>query len=127
MNCKKSETVVILGASDNPDRYSYKAQKLLTDHGHKVIPVHPRLTLIEGVSCVQSLDDINLNLDIDTLTLYVNPKISETLIASIIKLAPNRVIMNPGTENSNLKEKAEESGIEVEAACTLVLLNTNQY
>ena len=33
----KSERVVIVGASDKPDRYAYLAFKLLRDHGHVVI------------------------------------------------------------------------------------------
>ena len=37
------------------------------------------------------------------------------------------VIFNPGAENKELKRALERDGIEVEEACTLVLLNTGQF
>ena len=40
--------VAVIGASDNPDRYSYKAVKLLEEKGHRVFPVHPRVKIIDG-------------------------------------------------------------------------------
>ena len=44
----QKENVVILGASDNSSRYSYMAMKLLEEHGHRTILVHPRLKEVEG-------------------------------------------------------------------------------
>ncbi len=35
--------------------------------------------------------------------------------------------MNPGAENEDLATKARAAGIEVEEACTLVLLQTGQF
>ena len=34
-----AQTVAILGASSDPERYAFKAQRLLKEHGHRVIPV----------------------------------------------------------------------------------------
>ncbi|NOR88577.1 MAG: CoA-binding protein, partial [Bacteroidales bacterium] len=45
----------------------------------------------------------------------------------IINLQPERIIFNPGTENSEFMQMAQKKGIEVEEACTLVLLSTNQF
>jgi hypothetical protein len=45
----------------------------------------------------------------------------------IISLNVNRVIFNPGTENTVFYELLKENGIKPEIACTLVLLSTNQY
>ena len=36
---------------------------------------------------------------VNTLTMYVNAKISSELIKKIIKLKPARIIFNPGAEN----------------------------
>lgn len=120
-----SENVVILGASDKTDRYSYKALKMLTEHGHHVFPVHPKLESIEGHSCYKSLKDVNKK--IDTLTMYVNPEISSKMEEEIKALKPRRVIFNPGTENDLLEASLVKNSIECERACTLVLLSTGQY
>ncbi len=120
--------VVILGASDKTERYSYKALRLLKEYGHNSIPVHPRLKEIEGIVCVENLKAAKeLTSKIDTLTVYVRPEISESLTPQIIELKPRRAIFNPGTENKNLQTKLEQEGVEVIEACTLVLLNTNQF
>ncbi len=121
----KPERVAILGASDKPDRYSNKAQRLLRQHGHTVVPVHPALKQIEGVDVVPALDAIDGK--IDTLTLYVGPAISSGVADKVVALKPGRVIFNPGTENPELQTQLDAAGIPWEEACTLVLLNTGQY
>jgi len=121
----KQERVVILGASDKPDRYAHKAQKLLQQHGHEVIPVHPKLAEIDGVPVLPDLKAVTG--PVDTLTLYVNPQISSAAAADIISLKPTRVIFNPGTENAELQGQLSAANIAWEEACTLVLLNTGQY
>jgi predicted CoA-binding protein len=121
----KKETVAILGASDNPDRYAYKALKMLEERGHTPIPVHPTLAKVEKYHCLASLAEITQK--VDTLTLYVNPSISSQMIDAITKLKPSRVILNPGTENPILEKALTEHGIAFEHACTLVLLSTGQY
>jgi uncharacterized protein len=121
----KQERVVILGASNKPDRYSYKAQKMLQQHGHEVITVHPALTEVEGVAVVPSLAAVSGQ--VDTLTLYVNPAISGAAADDIVALKPGRVIFNPGTENPALADRLADAGIPSQEACTLVLLKTGQY
>jgi len=123
-----NENVVILGASDSVERYSYKAFKLLKEHSHNVFLVSPKNLVIEKEKIYSTLDEVtNTKIQIDTLTIYVNPKISTNLTDSIIKLHPGRVIFNPGTENAELEKSLAENNISFERACTLVLLNTNQY
>jgi len=119
------ERVVILGASDKPDRYAYKALKLLQQHGHEVIPVHPKLTEIDGVPVLPDLKSVSGA--VETLTLYVNPQISGAAATDILALKPARVIFNPGTESPELQSQLTAAGIAWEEACTLVLLNTGQY
>ncbi|RME31093.1 MAG: CoA-binding protein [Candidatus Zixiibacteriota bacterium] len=117
--------VAVLGASPKEDRYSFKAVKMLAEHGHKPIPVHPAGHVVNGIKALTSLDEIDQ--PVDTLTVYVNPKISSGELDRILKLRPRRVIFNPGAENEELAGKLEEAGIEVVRACTLVLLQTEQF
>ena len=121
----KRERVVILGASDKPDRYANQAFHLLRQHGHEVVPVHPALEMIEDVPVVKSLREVEGN--IDTVTIYLRPEVSEPLTEDLIRLRPNRVILNPGTESPNLSGELGRAGISVVPACTLVLLHTGQY
>jgi predicted CoA-binding protein len=117
--------VAVLGASPKEDRYSFKAVQMLKEHGHTPIPVHPKGHSVDGVEGVKSLDDISV--DIDTLTVYVNAKISDGEFERILRLKPRRVVFNPGAENEDLAKKLEAEGLEVVRACTLVLLRTEQF
>lgn len=120
-----NQRVVILGASDRPDRYAHRAFRLLREHGHEVVPVHPTLAEIEGVPVVKDLASVEG--PVDTLTLYVNPAIGEAAAAAIVALRPGRVLFNPGTESPALRRRLDEAGIPWEEACTLVLLGTGVF
>lgn len=122
---RKSQRVVVLGASPKPERYSNKAIRLLLEHGHRVIPVHPAIKEIEQIEVKSELSAITE--PVDTLTLYVSSNISEHLTDHIIALNPGRVVFNPGTESPVLMAALHQAGIETEEACTLVLLNTGQF
>jgi predicted CoA-binding protein len=117
--------VAILGASRDPDRYSHRAFALLREHGYDVIPVHPALDTIDGVAVAHSLGEVEG--PVDTLTLYVNPARLRDLLEDVIRLAPRRVIFNPGTESPIARDRLERAGILCLEACTLVLLRTGQF
>jgi len=121
----KKERVVILGASDNPERYSYKAMKRLLEAGHEVVLVNRGYTEIEGQPVLADLGDVTG--EVDTLTMYVRPEVSTILIDKIIALKPKRVIFNPSTDNARLQLALDEAMIDWESACTLVLLRTGQF
>lgn len=120
-----SEVVVIIGASDKPQRYAYMAMQSLIEHGHEVRLVNPFKKEIEGFHCYPSVMDIDE--DIDTVTLYVNPNRFQDHIDEVIKARPGRVIFNPGTEDAAIEKRLTDAGIRVQRACTLVMLSSNQF
>ncbi len=117
--------VAVLGASAKPERYSYKAVKLLAEQGYGVFPVHPSSRPIDGIRCYGSLGQVEH--EIDTITVYLSARNSTPLIDDIIAVNPRRVILNPGAESDELEKRCREAGIEVMNACTLVLLRTDQF
>lgn len=123
------ENVIILGASNNPDRYSYLALKMLQEYKHQVLLVNPTLEKIEDIKVNASIDEAATESPgrIDTVTVYVNPEKLESYVEPILKLKPRRVIFNPGTESPHIESRFSGAGIDVQRACTLVLLRTNQY
>jgi predicted CoA-binding protein len=119
------QTVAVLGASANPDRYSNMAVRRLREAGHRVIPVNPALEVIEGLPVAKSLGGIAE--PVDTLTLYVGPQRLAPLTDEILSLAPKRVIFNPGTESDELAGALDRANIPHTKACTLVMLQTGQF
>ena len=115
---------LVLGASLNPNRYSNIAIKRLRD---KSLPTCA-LGLRKGKVLDVTIEDEKIPFkNIETVTLYLNPKRQEEYYNYIISLAPRRVIFNPGTENMEFVKLLKENNIASEIACTLVLLSTNQY
>ncbi|HLU16806.1 MAG TPA: CoA-binding protein [Edaphocola sp.] len=119
-----SKKTLVLGASENPSRYSNRAIHMLRSIGHEVVAIGAEAGMVLDVEYDNQLKDFE---DIDTVTLYLNPKRQEPYFDYIISLKPKRIIFNPGTENPVLEELAEQNGIEALEACTLVLLSTGQY
>ena len=119
----KNVTLVI-GASTNPNRYSNIAIKRLVDKEVNVAALGLRKGTVLGVVIDDEKKEYK---NIDTVTLYLNPKRQEQYYNYIIGLKPRRVIFNPGTENMEFVALLQENNIESEIACTLVLLSTNQY
>lgn len=116
---------LVLGASPNPNRYAYAAAEQLLRKKHEIV-------LLGNKKNAQVLDhpihtEAELWEDIDTVTLYLGPQRQAQYYDYLLKLAPRRIIFNPGTENSELQNLAEKAGIETMQACTLVLLSVGNY
>ena len=117
--------VLIIGASEKPERYAYIAMKELSDKGHEVLLFNPAREEIEGRKVYHSLAEVPG--PIDTLSLYVGPQRLIPMIDEIIALQPRRIISNPGTETTELRNRATEAGIDYLEACTIMMSKTGQF
>ena len=120
----ETKKTLVLGASQNPERYSYLAINQLVAHLHPVIAIGKNKGMVNNIEIETDKKEFN---DIDTVTLYLNPANQKSYYDYILSLHPKRIIFNPGAENPELYQLAEQSGINVLEACTLVLLSTGQY
>ena len=114
---------LVVGASPNPSRYSFKATNALLEAGYEVE--------LYGIK-KGSIGDLEISKEfpksgIDTVTMYVGPQNQPILYDQIIELKPRRVLFNPGTENPEFYKILENNGIATEEACTLVLLSLKEY
>jgi predicted CoA-binding protein len=119
----KKKTLV-LGASDNPARYSYLAINRLRGKGHPVVAIGRQSTKVGDVDIEAEKTAFT---DVDTVTLYLSPANQKQYYDYILSLHPRRIIFNPGAENPELAALALSGGILPQEACTLVLLSTGQY
>lgn len=120
---EKKKTLV-LGASDNPSRYSFLAIQRLRSHGHPVVAIGRKHTTVADV--VIDKEKISFE-NVHTVTLYLNPLHQKEYYNYILSLHPKRIIFNPGAENDELAELAKKNNIKTLEACTLVMLSTGQY
>lgn len=120
------KTTLVIGASENPERYAYKAIQLLNHYQHSVLALGLRNGMVGTTTIVKDIATFK-DQAIDTVTLYINPKLQAAQYQAILDLKPKRVIFNPGTENLEFETLLNENGILTEEACTLVMLKTGQY
>jgi predicted CoA-binding protein len=119
-----NKTTLVIGASTNPDRYSFKAIRSLVHHGYTVHAYGLRPGVVDGIS----IDTERVAYSsVHTVSLYVGPDNQPPLYDYIESLHPARVIFNPGTENELFAQRLQTLGIEATEACTLVLLSTGQF
>lgn len=119
-----SKKTLVLGASLKEVRYSNMAIRRLRQNNVETVAVGLR----DGNVLDVEIDTENVPFqDIHTVTLYLNPTRQEPFYDYILSLNPKRVIFNPGTENPEFYKILGDAGIEVDVACTLILLSSNQY
>ena len=121
---EKAKKTLVLGASDNPVRYSYLAIDRLRQPGHPVVAIGKKRVKVNGVEVETEPTLFN---QVDTVTLYLNPQHQQSYYDYILSLHPKRVIFNPGSENDELQTLLKKNNILFMEACTLVLLSTGQY
>lgn len=121
---QQGKLTVVLGASPNPERYSYLAVDRLTRKGHPVVAIGLRNGNIGDTPITPEHPALE---NVDTVTLYMNAEKQKQYYDYILSLHPKRIIFNPGTENPELVKLATAAGIEHPYACTLVMLSTGQY
>lgn len=119
-----SNTTLILGATPNPTRYAYIAAERLVRHGHEIIPVGIKSGALQGREILNGKPDVP---EVDTVTLYIGPKHQPEYYDWLLRVAPRRIIFNPGTENAELMRLARENDIETVTGCTLVMLAGGSY
>lgn len=119
-----SQKTLVFGASLKPERISNMViGRLLRSH-IEVVAFGMKKGQVNGIEIDTELVPYD---NINTVTLYLNPKRQAPYYDYIISLRPKRVIFNPGTENPEFYKILKDNSIAYEAACTLVLLSTNQY
>ncbi len=118
-----NKPTLVLGATNNQERYAWKAAMMLRDYGHEVFPVGIKTGEVAGKSIQRQFPSEA----IDTITLYLNATHQLQWMEAILSSGAKRIIFNPGTEHPELMDAARAAGMETLEACTLVLLRTGQY
>ena len=114
---------LVLGASPNPVRHSNKAVKSLIRHNMEVVPIGFRKGKVSGIAILTGQPEIE---GVETILLYVGAKRQKDFYDYIINLRPKKLVFNPGTENNELKDLAENNNIKTIDGCALVMISAGQ-
>lgn len=115
---------LVFGASLKSNRYSNLAVQRLKGHNIETEAFGLKAGKIWETEIKTNLKVFE---NIHTITLYIGAARQPEYYRDFLNINPKRVIFNPGTENPELYKILKDNKIEVEVACTLVLLATGQY
>jgi predicted CoA-binding protein len=115
---------VVLGASPNPERFSYKAVKRLISNNYQVVAIGKRAGFIGNIPIVTGQPALS---DVHTVLMYLAPYHQGEIFEYVVSMRPRRVIFNPGTESPEFKEWLESYNIEIVHDCSLVMMATGRF
>ncbi len=118
------KVTLVLGASPNPERYSYRAVRKLQEKQIPVIAIGKKEFEMDNITIRKGMPDVG---PVHTVTLYLNAKNQEEYYDYILSLNPQRIIFNPGTMNEPFAEILEKENIEVVTDCMLAMLACGQF
>lgn len=115
---------LVIGASTNEDRYSYKCIEMLRDRGFETVALGRRQGVVKGITISTELESFD---NIHTVCIYLSAKNLKDYEDYIISIKPQRVLFPPGTENEGFETRLTQNNIAHEKACPLVMLSAKTY
>ena len=108
-----TRTIAMVGASDRPDRPSYRVMQTLQAHGYRVIPVNPQITgeHVHGEFVFRDLSQ--LGDPIDMVDIFRNSAAAGEAVDQAIAAGAKSVWMQLGVVNEEAAARAEAAGLKV--------------
>jgi uncharacterized protein len=111
-------TVAIIGASNNRQKYGNKAVRAFVQQGYAVYPVNPHETQVEGLICYPSILDLPVRPRM--VSVYVPPAVVLRLLDDIASKGCDELWLNPGADSEEVVAEAERRGLHVIQACSIL-------
>ncbi len=115
----EAKTIVVVGASKNPEKDAHRIPKYLQENGYRIIPVNPTADVVLGEKSYKSLSDVKEPYDV--VDIFRPSEDVPPIVDEAIR-GPAKVIwMQLGIENDAAAKKAEAAGkIVVQNACMMI-------
>ncbi|MEX2175634.1 MAG: CoA-binding protein [Pirellulaceae bacterium] len=113
-------TIAILGASADRGKFGNKAVRAFLAKGYTVYPVNPKASEVEGLAAHAALADIPAEVKLDRISVYLPPAVGLKVLPEIVARGCNELWLNPGSESDELVAAAEQQGLNVIQACSIV-------
>ncbi|AOW23133.1 CoA-binding protein [Sphingomonas melonis TY] len=108
-----ARTIALVGASDRPNRPSYRVMATLQTHGYRVIPVNPQITgeHLHGEFVFRDLDQLGDPIDI--VDIFRRSDAVGPIVDQAIAIGAKAVWMQLGAIDEAAAARAEAAGLQV--------------
>jgi uncharacterized protein len=117
-------TCAVVGASRDRSKFGNISVRAHLQQGYEVFPVNPHADEVEGLPAFRSLADVPVE-SLDRVTVYLPPHLTLELLDEIAEVDPAEVWLNPGSVDEDVRNRAEQLGIEIIEACSIVDLGVS--
>lgn len=105
------KTVAVVGISTNPEKSAHYVPKYLQSKGYEIIPINPNAEQILGKQCLQSIGDIEEQVDV--VQIFRPSDQVLPFVKGAISKKPKVIWLQKGIHNEQAEEIALENGIDV--------------
>ena len=119
------KTIAIIGASADRKKFGNKAVRAYLEQGWTVYPIHPTENEIEGLRVYRSV--LEIQGAVDEASLYIAPPKIKGVLAEIAKKGIKTVWFNPGTEDEEALEYAEDLHLDHVIGCSIVAVGADPH
>lgn len=108
---QESNTIAVVGLSDNPSRDSYNISAAMKAKGYRIIPVNPNADEVLGEKAYPSLRDIPEPVDI--VDVFRRPEHTPEIAKEAVEIGAKTLWLQLGVVNEEAAEIAKQGGLNV--------------
>ena len=105
----RTQTIAVVGLSNNPLRPSYGVAAYMQSHGYRIVPVNPRISESLGETSYATLADVPEKIDL--VNIFRRSEYVDEIVDQAIQLKAPAVWMQEEVINERAAEKARQAGI----------------
>lgn len=108
---EKSNTIAVVGLSDDPTRTSHLVAAAMQQRGYKIIPVNPKASTILGETCYAKLQDVPVHIDI--VNVFRRSEYCLEVAKDAVEVGADTLWLQQGITNEEAHAYAKAHGLNV--------------
>ena len=106
---KEAKSIAVVGASNDPEKYSHEVASYLIEQGCRIIPVNPTDEEVLGERAYETVDQIPE--EVDVVNVFLPPEKTPEIAEDAVQAGTKALWLQEGIENEETRQIAEEGGL----------------
>ncbi len=106
---REAKTVAVVGASNDPEKYSHEVGSYLKEQGYRIIPVNPTEEEVLGERAYDTVDQVPE--EVDVVEVFLPAEKTPQIAQDAVRAGAKVLWLQEGIENQEARQIAEEGGL----------------